>query len=285
MLVETHCHSSNFSPDARQSLADLLAATRARGFNAVVLTEHYDKNYFSDGSAGQLTPLGSLPEPGEWIFDLAQYRARVQAAQVSFPELLQGIEIGYRPALAADLTDFLQPFAFDQIIGSVHAMMGKDLGMAKGHPLYDLPKQEAYEKVLEAHLEMVTSPFRFQVMGHVDYLTRYAPYEDTALTYAPYADHFDALFKALIEREVALEINLRTRYKQFDRTGHDPGLMDPTILRRYRDLGGELITLAGDAHSPEDFGRFFPEARAELKTLGFQYGYYFQQGRPMRYAL
>ena len=97
--------------------------------------------------------------------------------------------------------------------------------------------------------------------------------------------HAQVLAHHRIEREVALEINLRTRYKQFDRTGHDPGLMDPTILLRYRDLGGELITLAGDAHSPEDFGRFFPEARAELKALGFQYGYYFQQGRPMRYAL
>lgn len=285
MLVETHCHSAAFSPDARQTLEELIAGAQARGFEALVLTDHYDKNYFSDGSIGQVTPLGQPPEAGEWIFDLDFYTDTVRQAQADFTGLLLGIEIGYRPELAETLTPFLAPCDFDQVLGSIHAVMGQDLGAYRGHPLYELPKQAAYERVLEAHLDMVTSAFQFQVMTHFDYLTRYAPYPDPSITYAAFADHFDTLFKALIERDIALEVNLRTRYKAFDQTGRDPGLGDPAILRRYRDLGGEFITLAGDAHQPADLGRFMPEAKAELKALGFQYGYYFKAGQPIRYAL
>ena len=86
-----------------------------------------------------------------------------------------------------------------------------------------------------------------------------------------------------MKRAIAMADNCIDVYYKLDRYYLTGNSID--FAFNYRDLGGELITLAGDAHRPEDFGRFFPEARAELKTLGFQYGYYFQQGRPMRYAL
>ena len=42
-------------------------------------------------------------------------------------------------------------------------------------------------------------------------------------------------------------------------------------MKRYHDLGGELITLGSDAHAPEHIAYDFATAEAILKEIGFRY--------------
>ena len=43
------------------------------------------------------------------------------------------------------------------------------------------------------------------------------------------------------------------------------------ILKRYRELGGERITIGSDAHRPEEMGFEFAKAREVLLGCGYEY--------------
>ena len=43
------------------------------------------------------------------------------------------------------------------------------------------------------------------------------------------------------------------------------------ILRRYKELGGELITIGSDAHKVEELGRGLDRAEEVLREAGFEY--------------
>ena len=45
---------------------------------------------------------------------------------------------------------------------------------------------------------------------------------------------------------------------------------EESVLKRYRELGGERITIGSDAHQPEHIAYDFAKAEAILKELGFQ---------------
>ena len=43
------------------------------------------------------------------------------------------------------------------------------------------------------------------------------------------------------------------------------------ILKRYRELGGEIITIGSDAHNPDSMAIYFDRAAEVLKSCGFRY--------------
>ena len=54
----------------------------------------------------------------------------------------------------------------------------------------------------------------------------------------------------------------------------------PFIIKKYRSLGGELITLASDAHIPKNVANGFPQAIKMLTEIGFNSYYYYQNRKP-----
>ena len=70
----------------------------------------------------------------------------------------------------------------------------------------------------------------------------------------------------LIEKGKGIEINTG---------GYKAGLSEPNpchdVLRRYRELGGEIITMGSDAHTTEYVAYRFADARDVLKECGFRY--------------
>ncbi len=57
-------------------------------------------------------------------------------------------------------------------------------------------------------------------------------------------------------------------------SSHRYGLSDLTpsrdILKLYRELGGNILTIGSDSHKPEHLGAFIDETKQELKILGFK---------------
>jgi histidinol-phosphatase (PHP family) len=49
------------------------------------------------------------------------------------------------------------------------------------------------------------------------------------------------------------------------------------ILRMYKDLGGEIITIGSDAHRAKDLGYYFDHAVEMIKEAGIQYLATFEQ--------
>ena len=52
------------------------------------------------------------------------------------------------------------------------------------------------------------------------------------------------------------------------------------IIKRYRELGGEIITVGSDAHSPERIGEGFDRAADILKSCGYKYYAVFAGRKP-----
>ena len=85
------------------------------------------------------------------------------------------------------------------------------------------------------------------------------------MRYAEFADILDEILGALISRGKGLELNTSGLRK-----GLPFAHPNAEILRRYRELGGEIITLGSDAHSARDLAADFGTAKEMLKSAGFR---------------
>ncbi|MFQ9395439.1 MAG: hypothetical protein ACLR2E_17080 [Lachnospiraceae bacterium] len=78
--------------------------------------------------------------------------------------------------------------------------------------------------------------------------------------------------KTLIRKDVGLELNT---------AGYKYGLGHPNpteaILKRYMELGGEILTIGCDGHAPEQLAWDFEKIPALLKECGFRYYTVFEE--------
>jgi len=258
MYCDTHTHLSPYSHDARQTVSELLAQAARQGLIAVCTADHYEKDIFYEGGR-------------EDIFNIAGYfhdLAAVQDAQTSDePRLLPGVELGYLPHLNDHFAQVTAKWPFNSVILSLHILEGQDPFVLKS--MYDPGKADVYGRYLGQLTRMITACPDFDIIGHFDYISRYAPYPDRKIYYGEFPREFDYLFDQMIQAGKALEINTRTivKLQSCGYQGHD-AWPDPAIISRYRELGGNLITLGSDAHKPDECGHLFPETIAWLRNLG-----------------
>ena len=52
------------------------------------------------------------------------------------------------------------------------------------------------------------------------------------------------------------------------------------VLKMYRELGGEIITVGSDAHAPDPIARGVPEAYRMMKDCGFRYVAVYHERKP-----
>lgn len=283
--IDSHNHTKHFSIDGFQTLDELVQSALEADLGGLVLTEHYDKDMIHKHIHQGITPVGSPAEPDEWIFDIDAYFAFIQEKQmelaISRPgfRLLTGIELGYLDYLAKDLDALSSSYPFDSIVGSVHSLDLRDMYFYPEY--YEQPKKQAYGKYLETLIHMIKNMENFDIMAHFDYVERNANYDDNKLHYADFPDHFDEIFRLLIYKGKSLEINTRSRYRAIDAGDPDPGLPDADILRRYIELGGELITISSDSHAPGQCGRMIADTAEWLQSLGVRYLCSFRNRKPV----
>ncbi|MBO8471338.1 MAG: hypothetical protein IAB82_06035, partial [Bacteroidetes bacterium] len=86
---------------------------------------------------------------------------------------------------------------------------------------------------------------------------------------------FDAMFKYLAQEGKALEINTKT-YKDYH--GRTPE-MDIAVLRRFRELGGEAVSLGSDSHDAQRTGDNFLHFADVVRSAGFRYLAHFESRR------
>ena len=111
--------------------------------------------------------------------------------------------------------------------------------------------------------------------GHLDYVVRYGPNRDQNYSYDKYKDILDQVLELLIEKEKGIELNtggLRSGLREAN------PCMD--ILKRYRQLGGEIVTVGSDAHQREDIASHFDRAREMLLDCGFTHYAVFEKRYP-----
>jgi histidinol-phosphatase (PHP family) len=118
---------------------------------------------------------------------------------------------------------------------------------------------------------------RFSVLGHFTLPLRYFnEMLGMHMTFDGFEEEMAEIFKVIIAAGRGIELNTNR--------GKTP-LPDRAILKLYHDLGGEIITLGSDAHTPEFVGCVIRERQALLRELGFRYFVTFEKLEPVYHKL
>lgn len=258
-MVDLHTHSL-YSADGKQPPEKYIERAIELGCKVFGFSEHLDYDY--EYGDGELTwPM--LDIDAYW-----QNMNRLKQLYGDKIELLSAIECGYHPLAAKRYKLVLEKYKFDYVINSTHTIGGMDPYFQKYFKGKD--KQNAYSLYLQAILESIrTTEFDYQVIGHIGYITRYAPYPDRALRYSEYKNIIDEILTAAIKLGKTLEVNTNI-------SAPSAHLPPADIITRYYELGGRLITFSSDAHSSERVLDKYHLVTRLLKAIGFTQLSYFK---------
>lgn len=140
----------------------------------------------------------------------------------------------------------LRGHPYDFVLGSLHNL---EDGVDYFH--YDYASADigaVLDIYFRAELELVEMG-GFQSLAHLTYPMRYMPEYKRPADTRRWQDVIDTLFRRMAEQGIALEINTSGLRQAIGQTSPDLPL-----IRRFRELGGENITIGSDAHRPEDVG-------------------------------
>ena len=274
LVFDNHNHSQ-FSFDGELTSVALSSRKACeQGLGGICFTDHCDFHV-------PMMKEKYEPRVSE-VFDVEAQQKEIDEALTGLKEegfrtkILKGVEMGVYKESREEISAFLEKYSFDEVIASVHYL--EDTDPYFGEYYIGKTFKEAYGEYLETlYEEMKWLGERFDVMGHYDYITRYAPYPETSILYKDFPDLLDEILRYLAEEGKALEINTKT-YQEYK--GRTP-ILDPDILRRYRELGGEFVSLGSDSHSADGVGFNFEYTIEFLKYNRIIYGIHYERRRPV----
>lgn len=229
MLFDSHIHTE-FSADSEMKAAEALAAAEKQGIG-LVFTEHLDAEFVAkDGKA----------------FTFAPHAYWQAYNQLRGENLRLGVEIGMRPQTRDFSEEFSRRVPFDLIICSQHLVDDIDIYYPDYYEGKD--QQTAYHRYFVQMAENLKEHSFANVLGHIDYICRYAPYAQPDIVYADFADEIDAVLRTAIVTDTVMELNTRRLGDKAAREYLRP------IYQRYRELGGQFVTLGSDAHDVSAVG-------------------------------
>lgn len=261
-----HMHT-DFSSDSEAAPRDMIEGAIAKGMRRICITDHNDKDYPYHEDVGITA----------FTFDIDKYFRELTSLREEYAgkiEVCIGIEIGLQPHLGEYYKELVNKYPFDFVIGSVHVVNGED-------PYYremfeKRTDEEAYRETFRVTLEDIEAVEDFDVLGHIDYVVRYGKNQAQEYSYRKYADCLDEILKKVISMGKGIEMNM---------AGFKYGLgfchPHPDVIRRYRELGGEVITIGADGHQPEHIAYDFQKAGDILKGCGFKYYTEFKARKPI----
>lgn len=269
MYTDSHIHTCHFSPDAEMSIKELIEALKKNNIRRAAITEHYELDYpHPDDPLSKPFDIGDYQE----TFDSWKNKARTLGI-----ELLMGIEFGYQPHIANQISKLSKVSPFDSVILSNHIFRGKDIYFSTD--CYDIPSAERNREYISVLVQMASECEGYDIIGHFDYINRYSKDRYDRVLYSDAPDEFDSLFEILINRNKALEINTSSITAQRKKQSAF-AFPDPDILKRYKAMGGELISLGSDAHTKGAVGAVFEQAGQFLRSVGFDQICYFRKHVP-----
>lgn len=264
MKADFHTHT-NFSTDADKNSTPevMIQSAIGHGLEMICITDHMDPDFDDIGE--------------EFVFDTDQYFQTLIPLQEKYRdriEVLIGVEFGLQPHLGERARDYVQQYPFDYVIGSTHMLHGLDPYIRENFQNHT--DKQLYREMFEETLINIQNVKDFDSMGHLDYIVRYGLEREKAYSYKENADVIDEILKCLIQNGKGLELN--TAGLKYGLPFAHPY---PEILKRYRELGGEIITVGSDGHKPEHLAYDFHKVKDILLACGFKYYTEFRKRKPI----
>ena len=261
IICDYHNHTS-FSADSDASAESMIEKAIELGLSCLCMTDHMDLDF----------PYPEL----DFTFSVPEYFKKHNQLRERYADkitLLTGIELGLQPGIAKQMNEILNNWNFDFVIGSSHLVDRMD----PYFPEYwkDKTESQGTFHYFETILENIAAFDNIDVYGHIDYIVRYGPTKAENYSYQKYQEILDEILKTLISKNIGLELNTAG-------LKYGLGFAHPhtDILKRYKELGGEIITIGSDAHKPEHLAYDFHKVPGTLKECGFKYYTLFKNRQP-----
>ena len=178
------------------------------------------------------------------------------------------------------MVEELRSHHFDFILTSAHLVDDRDPYFPEyyegGMTLHEALNK--YTSALYQYLQWI--PYDcYDAVGHIDYGAKFYPDPEARMHYADCPDQIDAIFRHIIPEGKCIEINTST-YRTI--TGPIPGL---DWLKRYKELGGEFVTIGSDAHLTKHVAFRLDEAAELARAAGIRYYATFEDRKPILHKL
>ena len=247
-MFDYHMHTV-VSFDGHHRGIDMAKAAAAAGLKEICFTDHLDYD-----------PLGKM---GVLAFDTEKYSAEYDRLEVPGLKIRRGMEFGMTVANREQFKLDLQRRPFDFVLGSIHFVDDLDVY----YPEYwsDKTVFQAERRYLEATLECVKLHDDFDVLAHLTYIAKTTSHPcPRPVPFDEHREVIEEILRTLARKGKGLEMNT----SGVNRCGDFlPGV---DYFRRFKELGGEIVTIGSDAHTADRVGEHSFRACEILKdTFGY----------------
>ena len=249
MIVDYHMHLRD--PDERidhsvEAVERFVETATERGIDEVGFTEHV---YYFEQTRHLWSMLYHLER---CVYDIEPYvDAVVEAKRRGHPVKL-GIEVDYEPGREEETAEALAPYPWDYVLGSIHFLDGYCIDGQPNTLIEAVGVEEAWRRYYAALGDAAHSGL-FDSLAHPDLVRMFGPKID-----------WDWPRVAASLDGVAIEISTNGLYKPHEELYPNPGLL---AAARAKDLP---ITLASDAHVPQNVGRDLDRAIEHARAAGYE---------------
>jgi len=258
---DQHLHSSlSFDGEKDLTIAGIVDIAAGRGLAGIAVTDHYDP----------LWPDDVFPS----TLDVTAYEKALTEAEIYSAGRIRfskGVEIGFLTGEANDLCEkVVGAYPYDFVIGALHYSEKTPID----YPAYVEGRsiKDTIDEYYTLTLETIKEYKNYDIIGHINCIDRYTDGFAPESLYMPYIDE---VLRAVIADGKGIEINTSSfRYGIGER-----GTPTGPILNRFKELGGEIVTIGSDAHKAADIGAYIKEGEEMLLAAGIPYVAVFSERR------
>lgn len=266
MLADYHVHTI-FSDDSDCLMEDMVKQAIALKMDEICFTDHVDYGVKYDHDKKIDNCLLNVDYPN--YFKEIENLRNTYKNQIS---IKRGMEFGVQMHTIPQFVELYKKYTYDFIILSCHQIDDKEFCT------YDYQKNKSQDEYQQEYYQAIYRVIQnyknYSVLGHLDMIKRYDIYGDYPDT--KIMDIIEKILKQIILDGKGLEVNTSCfRYGLKDLTP------SKTILKKYYELGGRILTIGSDAHATCDLCDHIEEVKEVLKEIGFKKICIFENMKPI----
>lgn len=260
-------HSGQFCDHARDTLAEIVAAYFAAGFECVGLTEHMpplsDEWLYPDEVELGRTAVWMQERFNRYV----EEAKRLEREYAGRMRILVGMESEWYPGCGEWVARLRERYGLDCLVGSVHHVRGVCFDYSRES--YDQAvalcggMAAFYADYFDMQLDMIQT-LNPEVVGHIDLIRLHDPGYPKTLAIPAVWERVVRNLERVRESDAVLDVNARALLK---------GQPEPYVCRQILEAAAEMgigLAYGDDAHGAPDVGFGFERVGALLADFGVQ---------------
>ncbi len=255
-----HIHTKN-SGDGKSTIYEVCESAINKGIEEIAITEHFEP-ISTDRDYKFYKPQACRDEVNR-VKEM--YRGKLK--------IKMGVELGQPHLFLDNASSVLSATSFDYVIGSAHKLPGDtDVSQLDYNKISSKDACELYINQITQLVNLAD----FDCVGHLDLIKRYSfNIYKRRITLLEQYELLEEVLKLIISKGRGIEINTSGLRQAPGETM--PGL---DVIKLYRELGGEILTIGSDAHKAADVGEGIQESIEIAREAGFSYITVFSDRKP-----